>query len=103
MKVISLFDLLTCNLYIQVYLMTPEEGGRKKPCTKDMQLVRQIIIETLSEEYFHINPLEVLFERLITVSLTQVCFSKTWDCAAFVELEGKEMAMPGEDVTMHLR
>ena len=83
--------------------MTPEEGGRKKPCTKDMQLVRQIIIETLSEEYFHRNPLEVLFERLITVSLPQVCFSKTWDCAAFVELEGKEMAMPGEDATMHLR
>jgi len=23
----------------QVYLMTPDEGGRKKPCTKDMQLV----------------------------------------------------------------
>ena len=32
---------------IQVYLMTPEEGGRKKPCTKDMQLVRKIIISTL--------------------------------------------------------
>merc|ERR1712012_1420327 len=54
----------------QVYLMTPDEGGRKKPCTKDMQLI---------------------------------CFSKTWDCAAYVELEGKEMAMPGEDATMKLR
>merc|ERR1711868_153697 len=40
----------------QVYLMTPDEGGRKKPCTKDMQLI---------------------------------CFSKTWDCASYVELEGK--------------
>merc|ERR1712117_267913 len=54
----------------QVYLMTPDEGGRKKPCTKDMQLI---------------------------------CFSKTWDCAAYVELEGKEMAMPGEDATIKLR
>ena len=50
--------------------MTPEEGGRKKPCTKDMQLM---------------------------------CFSKTWDCAAYVTLEGKEMAMPGEDATMFLK
>lgn len=24
-------------------------------------------------------------------------FSKTWDCAAQVSLEGKEMVMPGED------
>jgi len=58
------------NFTAQVYLMTSEEGGRKKPCTSNMQLV---------------------------------CFSKTWDCAAYVDLEGKEMAMPGEDATMHLR
>ncbi len=50
--------------------MTPEEGGRKKPCTTAMQLM---------------------------------CFSKTWDCAAFVDLVDKEMAMPGEDATMDLR
>lgn len=54
----------------QVYLMTPEEGGRKKPCLADMQLM---------------------------------CFSKTWDCAAFVQLVDKEMAMPGEDATMDLK
>jgi len=54
----------------QVYLMTQEEGGRKKPCTADMQLM---------------------------------CFSKTWDCPSFVSLVGKEMAMPGEDVSMDLR
>jgi len=54
----------------QVYLMTPDEGGRKKPCTQDMQLM---------------------------------CFSKTWDCAAFVRLADKEMAMPGEDATMDLK
>merc|ERR1712071_480045 len=54
----------------QVYLMTPEEGGRKKPCTADMQLM---------------------------------VFSKTWDCAAFVSLVGKDMAMPGEDASMNLR
>jgi len=58
------------NFRAQVYLMTPEEGGRKKPCTADMQLM---------------------------------CFSKTWDCAAFVNLVGKEMAMPGEDATIDLR
>ena len=50
--------------------MTPEEGGRKRPCTQDMQLM---------------------------------CFSKTWDCAAYVALEGKDMAMPGEDATMNLK
>ena len=50
--------------------MTPEEGGRKKPCTADMQLM---------------------------------VFSKTWDCAAFVSLVGKDMAMPGEDASMNLR
>jgi len=54
----------------QVYLMTPDEGGRKKPCTTGQQL--------------H-------------------CFSRTWDCSAFVELIGKDMAMPGEDATMALR
>jgi elongation factor Tu len=50
--------------------MTPEEGGRKKPCVADMQLM---------------------------------CFSKTWDCAAYVNLVGKDMAMPGEDATMDLK
>merc|ERR1719369_1449571 len=54
----------------QVYLMTPDEGGRKKPCTANMQLI---------------------------------CFSKTWDCAAYVYLEGKDMAMPGEDATMSMK
>merc|ERR1712051_463804 len=71
MCVVKPKSVKACDQFVaQVYLMTPEEGGRKKPCTKDMQLV---------------------------------CFSKTWDCAAFVALEGKEMAMPGEDATMHLR
>jgi len=58
------------NFRAQVYLMTPEEGGRKKPCVADMQLM---------------------------------CFSKTWDCAGFVKLVGKEMALPGEDATMDIR
>lgn len=58
------------NFRAQVYLMTAEEGGRKKPCTADMQLM---------------------------------CFSKTWDSAAYVSLVGKEMAMPGEDATIDLR
>ena len=31
---------VTLCTFSQVYLMTPDEGGRKKPCTKDMQLVR---------------------------------------------------------------
>merc|ERR1712181_81637 len=71
MCVVKPKSVKACDQFVaQVYLMTPEEGGRKKPCTKDMQLV---------------------------------CFSKTWDCAAYVELEGKEMAMPGEDATMHLK
>lgn len=55
------------NFKAQVYLMTSDEGGRKKPCTSNMQLM---------------------------------CFSKTWDCGAYVQLEGKDMAMPGEDATM---
>jgi len=54
----------------QVYLMTPEEGGRKKPCTANMQLM---------------------------------AFSKTWDCAAHVTMEGKDMAMPGEDATFNIQ
>jgi len=54
----------------QVYLMTAEEGGRKKPCTANMQLM---------------------------------CFSKTWDSSAFVDMVGKDMAMPGEDATFNLR
>jgi len=54
----------------QVYLMPVEEGGRKKPCVQDMQLV---------------------------------CFSKTWDCSAYVKLVDKEMALPGEDATMELK
>merc|ERR1719385_488691 len=54
----------------QVYLMTPDEVGRKKPCMQDMQLM---------------------------------CFSKTWDCSAYISLVGKEMALPGEDATMELK
>jgi elongation factor Tu len=50
--------------------MTAEEGGRKKPCVANMQLM---------------------------------CFSKTWDCAAYVNLVGKDMAMPGEDATMDMK
>ena len=50
--------------------MTPDEGGRKKPCMQDMQLM---------------------------------CFSKTWDCSAYISLVGKEMALPGEDATMELK
>merc|ERR1719221_1710563 len=41
------------NFRAQVYLMTPDEGGRKKPCVAEMQLM---------------------------------CFSKTWDCSAFINL-----------------
>ena len=29
-----------------------------------------------------------------------VVYSKTWDCATYVEIHGKDMAMPGEDVTL---
>merc|ERR1719264_799250 len=58
------------NFRAQVYLMTPDEGGRKKPCVADMQLM---------------------------------CFSKTWDCAGYVQLVGKEMALPGEDATMDIK
>lgn len=50
--------------------MTPDEGGRKKPCVADMQLM---------------------------------CFSKTWDCAGYVKLVDKEMALPGEDATMDIK
>merc|ERR1712227_290626 len=32
-----------------------------------------------------------------------MCFSKTWDCAGFIKLVGKEMALPGEDATMDIR
>lgn len=32
-----------------------------------------------------------------------LCFSKTWDCAAFIDLKGKEMVMPGEDCSMVLK
>jgi len=58
------------NFRAQVYLMTPDEGGRKKPCVADMQLM---------------------------------CFSKTWDCAGYVKLVDKEMALPGEDATMDIK
>jgi len=54
----------------QVYFMTPDEGGRKKPCVQGMQMM---------------------------------CFSKTWDCNAFMELVDKEMALPGEDATVELK
>ena len=50
--------------------MTPDEGGRKKPCVQGMQMM---------------------------------CFSKTWDCNAFMELVDKEMALPGEDATVELK
>ena len=51
-------------------MMTTEEGGRKKPCTTQMQIM---------------------------------VFSKTWDCAGYVKLVDKEMALPGEDATMDIK
>jgi len=54
----------------QVYFMTPDEGGRKKPCVQGTQLS---------------------------------CFSKTWDCNAYIQLVDKEMALPGEDATVELK
>ena len=39
--------------------------------------------------------------RPVTNNHTLICFSKTWDVAAYVMMgEGKEMAMPGEDVAV---
>merc|ERR1712156_802386 len=71
MCVVKPKSIKQCNNFrAQVYLMTPEEGGRKKPCVADMQLM---------------------------------CFSKTWDCAGYVSLVGKEMALPGEDATMDIK
>ena len=31
------------------------------------------------------------------------CFSKTWDCNAFIQLVDKDMALPGEDATVELK
>jgi len=58
------------NVETQVYMMTPEEGGRKKPLLTDQQMIM---------------------------------FSRTWDCPLYVNLQNKEMALPGEDATMLMR
>lgn len=42
-------------------------------------------------------------QKPCTPEMQLLTFSKTWDCAAFVYLQDKDMAMPGEDCTMHLK
>lgn len=42
-------------------------------------------------------------ERPCTDEMTLMLFSKTWDVSSYVYMEGKEMAMPGEDCTVHLK
>lgn len=54
------YDHLEC----QMYMLTPTEGGRKKPINNLMQVQM---------------------------------FSKTWDCAAQLNMEMKDLIMPGED------
>lgn len=54
------YDHIEC----QMYMLTPTEGGRKKPINNLMQIQM---------------------------------FSKTWDCTAQVNLEMKDLVMPGED------
>lgn len=39
----------------------------------------------------------------LTSGKSIMCFSKTWDCSAFTDLVGKELAMPGEDTKVSLR
>merc|ERR1711997_592682 len=42
--------------------------------------------------------------RPLTAGRQVLCYSQTWDCATYVSLpEGKDMAMPGEDVQMNLK
>jgi len=38
-----------------------------------------------------------------TTYIQMQAFSKTWDCAAQVLIPGKDMVMPGEDATLHLK
>merc|ERR1719150_127114 len=43
-------------------------------------------------------------DQPITNGRQLLCYSQTWDCAAFIGLEGgKEMAMPGEDLKINLK
>lgn len=58
-------SLKACDhLECQMYMLTPTEGGRKKPINNRMQVQM---------------------------------FSKTWDCAAQLSMEMKDLIMPGED------
>jgi len=41
--------------------------------------------------------------RPCTTGIQLLCYSKTWDCPAYVELVDREMVLPGEDATMELR
>ena len=51
--------------------MTPDEGGRKKPCVQG--------------------------------GMRLMCFSKTLDCNAFIQLVDKEMVLPVEDRTVEIK
>jgi len=42
-------------------------------------------------------------KRPCTQGMQLNCYSKTWDCAAFVTLVDKEMALPGEDAAMEVK
>ena len=60
------YDHLEC----QMYMLTPAEGGRKKPMNNLMQAQM---------------------------------FSKTWDCAVQLNLQMKDLIMPGEDSSVTLK
>ncbi|XP_033206971.2 elongation factor Tu isoform X1 [Bombus vancouverensis nearcticus] len=64
-------SLKACDhLECQMYMLTPTEGGRKKPINNLMQVQM---------------------------------FSKTWDCAAQLSMEMKDLIMPGEDSSVTLK
>lgn len=58
------------HLECQMYMLTPAEGGRKKPLNSFMQ---------------------------------GQMFCKTWDCAAQINLQKKDLIMPGEDFGVTLK
>ncbi|XP_050470504.1 elongation factor Tu, mitochondrial-like [Bombus huntii] len=64
-------SLKACDhLECQMYMLTPTEGGRKKPINNLMQVQM---------------------------------YSKTWDCAAQLSMEMKDLIMPGEDSSVTLK
>lgn len=84
----------------KVYLLTEDEGGRKKPFASNYKYVSPPF-SYISLSYFPYFISSCLFLVLIIVIRPQF-FIRTADITGKIELKGAQMGMPGDNIEMNV-